>query len=64
MDEEGYLNLYIPETETEPVPEEEEEDILDEDDPFLDSDLPLSQLAEDQEEKPPEEESSGDAPEA
>ena len=64
MDEEGYLNLYIPEPEAEPVPEEEEEDILDEDNPFLDSDLPLSQLAEDQEEKPPEEASSGDAPEA
>ena len=64
MDEEGYLNLYIPEPEAEQVPEEEEADILDEDDPFLESDLPLTQLAENQDEEPPEKEPSGDAPEA
>ena len=64
MDEEGYLNLYIPEPEAEPVPEGEGENILDEDDPFLESDLPLAQLAENRDEDSPEKESSGGTPEA
>ena len=64
MDEEGYLNLYIPEPEAEPVPEGEGENILDEDDPFLESDLPLAQLAENRDEDSPEKESSGGMPEA
>ena len=60
MEEDGYLNLYFPdpEPEEEPLPEEETEGLLlDEDNPFHDSDLPLSQLAEEGEkdgENPPE----------
>ena len=54
MDEEGYLNLSFPDLE-EPAEEEGEaegefpedgEDMLREDNPFLESDLPLPQLAE------------------
>ena len=58
LDEEGYLNLSFPERPALPEEEEEEEKdpgpapMLDEDDPFLESDLPLPQLVD---EKPPEE---------
>ena len=64
MDEEGYLNLYIPEPEPEEPEEEETEVLLAEDDPFLESDLPLAQLAENQPEDPPEKTGDEPAPEA
>ena len=64
MDEEGYLNLYLPEPE--PVQQaeavEEQKDLfLTEDDPFLESDLPLPQLAENPDPAPPATD-AGDAP--
>ena len=53
LDEEGYLNLSFPDPSEFPRGEEKEEEedaesdsILSEDDPFLESDLPLTQLAE------------------
>ena len=66
MDEEGYLNLYLPEPveETEPEVEEENPDgMLAEDDPFLESDLPVAQLAEDPGEEPAETTPEDSAPE-
>ena len=62
LDEEGYLNLSFPEHPV--LPEEEEEKdpgpapMLDEDDPFLESDLPLTQLAENEPPDEPEEKPS------
>ena len=66
MDEDGYLNLYYPEP---AAPAEEEEDpLMAEDDPFLESDLPVSQLAEENAEenteKKPETHPDEGAPEA
>ena len=55
LDEEGYLNLSFPEEENNPEEEmdesanaygDEADPLLSEDDPFLESDLPLTQLAE------------------
>ena len=50
MEDDGYLNLYFPQPDTQPEPEEAEteetDSLLAEDDPFMESDLPLSQLAE------------------
>ena len=46
MDEEGYLNLYYPDHEQDREPDEETTPFLTEDDPFFESDLPLTQLAE------------------
>ena len=58
LEEDGYLNLYFPDGadvsgESEGEAQEEQEEMLSEDDPFLESDLPLSQLA-DAPVKPPE----------
>ena len=66
MDEEGYLNLYLPEPEPEEIGESgaAEEDFLTEDDPFIESDLPLTQLAEKLEEKPPEKAEDEPGPDA
>lgn len=69
-DEEGYLNLSYPEYAD--IPEEEEENpegtegsgtdsLLAEDDPFLESDLPLAQLAEN--EPDPDDPDAGQTPE-
>ena len=59
MDEEGYLNVSFP---AEKAPEEENEGtclpldeadtLLSEDDPFLESDLPLFSLADEEENRP------------
>ena len=64
LDEEGYLNLSFP---AHPVPPEEEEEsdpgpapMLNEDDPFLESDLPLAQLAENDPSAEPEEKPSSE----
>ena len=64
LDEEGYLNLSFP---AHPVPPEEEEEsdpgpapMLNEDDPFLESDLPLAQLAENDPPAEPEEKPSSE----
>ncbi len=50
MEDDGYLNLYFPQPDTQPETEEAEpeetDSLLAEDDPFMESDLPLSQLAE------------------
>ena len=58
LDDEGYLNLSFPEPAASPEEEEEKADydpLREEDNPFLDSDLPLTQLAEPKEpENPPE----------
>ncbi len=64
MDEEGYLNLYLPEPEPEPAAGKEEEVLLAEDDPFLESDLPLAQLAENTEEETREKTEETPPPEA
>ena len=68
MDEEGYLNLSFPEFPAGPEAEDRapdaeypEDDLLLEDNPFLESDLPLPQLAETE---PKPEESDPAAPEA
>ena len=65
MTEDGYLNLYFPHPQEDPEDESSRESdpagsFLAEDDPFLESDLPLTQLTEppdpsgpDQEEAPP-----------
>ena len=66
LDEDGYLNLSYPEPEETPEGEmddsanaygDEADPLLAEDDPFLESDLPLTQLAEVKPEaaEPPEE---------
>ena len=64
LDEEGYLNLSFP---AHPVPPEEEEEsdpgpapMLNEDDHFLESDLPLAQLAENDPSAEPEEKPSSE----
>ena len=61
MDEEGYLNLYVPEHVS---GEDEKEPFLAEDDPFLESDLPLPQLAENSGKEDGEKEEGDGAPEA
>ncbi len=60
MAEDGYLNLYSPQPEEIPEAGTEAADpLLAEDDPFLESDLPLTQLAESQEPSGPEGENGG-----
>ena len=63
MDDEGYMNVSFPtedepnETETDPeasseLPLDEGETMLSEDDPFLESDLPVSSLADEENREP------------
>ncbi len=49
FDEEGFLNISFPPEEPEDSSEEEDEDEFSEENPFNDSDLPLTQLAEEDE---------------
>ena len=58
LDEDGYLNLSFPERRKRKENEAEEDSLLSEDNPFLETDLPLAQLAEDH----PEEENSSGSP--
>ena len=61
LDDAGYLNLSFPERTVPAEPEDGVDVLLKEDDPFLESDLPLPQLAEERPEDNPPKEPASDA---